>query len=146
MLLRSRWHSRCMSGAASFPSHLATAERPRLGARPLCQFGPGPELWVGRALLQHSGPERRQGSRRPPPWPPLSIQGCIVDVGDSEEVLVSVGFLRLRQPDPETMTSLGTILPAPPDKCFRPGQKHGRTENDIARERSSTGPPAARSR
>ena len=44
------------------------------------------------------------------------------------------------------MTSLGTILPAPPDKCFRPGQKRGRTENDVARERSSAGPPAAGSR
>lgn len=50
-------------------------------------------------------------TRRPPPYSPPSTQGRIVGVRDSEEFLVSVGFLRLTQPDLETMTSLGTILP-----------------------------------
>lgn len=50
-------------------------------------------------------------AHRPPPDSPPSTQGPIVGVSDSEEVLVSVGFLRLRQPDLETMTSFGTIIP-----------------------------------
>lgn len=58
-----------MSGAASFPSHLATAERPRLGARPLCQFGPGPERGWGGHCCSILGPKGGKGAAALHPGP-----------------------------------------------------------------------------
>lgn len=58
------------------------------------------------------------------------------------DILASVRFLRLRQPDPETMTSLGTILPGSPGAAFQVRPKGSQMENDVRRERSGAGPPA----
>lgn len=69
-------------------------------------------LQAGRASLKHPGLRWGQGSLPPPSALSLPVtKSPTVGVSDSEEVLVSVGFLRLRPPDLETMTSLGTILP-----------------------------------
>lgn len=42
------------------------------------------------------------------------------------DILVSVRFLTLRQPDPETMTRLGTILPGSPREAFQAWPKRRR--------------------
>lgn len=70
-----------MRGAATFPSHLATAERPRLGARPLCQFGTGPELHKPGSAVGGEGTAEAFWAQKEVREPPPSTLGPTVHSG-----------------------------------------------------------------